>query len=204
MREGGKIEDHIMTIVTGERSTRALKILGRANIRVINPSISQTIVPRTIQGQPLGLIDLVENTIGDFLRDARSLGRPDVVAGLEAAMPVVAEADSEGKVGARLQRFARSWIGDHWAHQVIKHGLKVRWKKNRPPKIFQGRSQKMTPVLRNYSTVYPGDVTIKGHHWHLGEGAHLPDFFCETEGFSERQSNPRFKETKQTNSLPVL
>ena len=68
----------------------------------------------------------------------------------------------------------------------------------------QDLSGAVTEDDSRFTELYPGDVTIKGHHWHLGEGAHLPDFFCETEGFSERQSNPRFKETKQTNSLPVL
>ena len=57
-----------------------------------------------------------------ILRDARSLEGPDVRIG-QGPSTATTEGPIEKKVGARIQGFSRAWIGDPWAHRVVKDGL---------------------------------------------------------------------------------
>ena len=108
-------------------------------------TIITTIITKVIRDPPI----LVGVSHAAILRDARSLGRPDVMVDLGA--PTATTGDPiEEPVGARLRGFARAWIGDPWAHKVIKNGLKIHWVKNLPPRIRTGSSQRMTPALQKY------------------------------------------------------
>ena len=97
----------------------------------------------------LDILTLVGIGLVASLRDARSLGGPDVVIG-PGAPAATQGGPTEVQVGARLKGFSRAWRGDPWAHRVIRNGLKVSWLKNLPPKIRTGSSQRMTPALRKY------------------------------------------------------